>query len=206
MADWELSICGLEALARHCRHGVSHVVSILDPEEPEPESLAAWPAGARLMLRFHDIVGPSRWLAAPKAGHVELLLAFGRSLRGQAGHLLIHCHGGVSRSTAAAAALLLQAHPEADEDEVIGHVAGLRPQAWPNARIVTFADHILNRQGRLIEALGRFYGKRLSATPGLARRLHENGRSEEVEMAIYPDNARSGFVRRYADGRIADAA
>ena len=98
--------------------------------------------------------------------------------------MLIHCQGGVSRSTAAAVALLAQAHPEIDEDEIVAHVVSLRPQAWPNSRMVTFADEILGRNGRLVAALQRFYGQRLKDKPRLARQLHADGRGAEVAMAI----------------------
>lgn len=168
MADWDLTICGLDGLGRQCRPGVTHIVSILDPDRPDPAAVRRYPADRRLTLRFDDIEAPSRWFAAPKPGHVELLLAFGRRLPiGTAGHLLIHCHAGISRSTAAAAALLMQAHPDAEEDEIFAHIARIRPQACPNARIIAFADEILGRDGRLIAAARRFQARNVAALPRL---------------------------------------
>jgi predicted protein tyrosine phosphatase len=183
---WDVahSICGLEDLPWHCRPGTTHAVSILDPDCGDPRLLNCFPFQDRLVLRFHDIINPARCMIAPKRGHIELLLAFGRRLPRDAGtKLLVHCHGGVSRSTAAAAGLLLQAHPDVDEDDLLHHIASIRPQAWPNSRMIAFADEILQRDGRLVDALRRFYGRRLRSTPNLHRRLRMGGRGGEVEMA-----------------------
>jgi predicted protein tyrosine phosphatase len=38
-------------------------------------------------------------------------------------HLLVHCHAGVSRSTAAMATLLAEARPDWDEHSVFAHIA-----------------------------------------------------------------------------------
>ena len=43
-----------------------------------------------------------------------------------------------------------------DDDEAIAQVLRVRPQAWPNARMIAFADALLGRRGRLIAALDRF--------------------------------------------------
>src|SRR5947207_14007333 len=67
------------------------------------------PPHRRLSLWFHDIIDPAPDRLAPSHADVERLLAFGRELRDRSdGHILIHCHAGVSRSTAAAALILAQ--------------------------------------------------------------------------------------------------
>lgn len=178
------TICGISELPAHCGAGVTHVLSILDPDAIDPGDFEAYPRHHRLTLRFHDIVAPVSGMVAPEPEDVEALLQFGRRLaRDRGEHLLIHCHMGVSRSTAAATALLLQGHPLAEEDAVLAHVASLRPQAWPNSRIIALADDFLRRQGRLVEALGRFYRRRLRIDPDLAELLRSGGRGAEVDMA-----------------------
>src|SRR5205823_14193730 len=58
----------------------------------------------RLALRFHDIIETRPNCLAPQQADVERLLAFGHELiEGLPAHLLVHCHAGVSRSTASAA-------------------------------------------------------------------------------------------------------
>ncbi len=184
--NWEVShsICGIDELPWHCRPGLTHAVSILDPDIPDPRQASCFRWRERLVLRFHDIIEPMNGLVAPRRGHIELLLSFGRRFPCRtSARLLVHCHGGVSRSTAAAAALLLQAHPDADEDDVLARIAEIRPQAWPNSRMISHADEILQRDGRLVDALRRFYGRKLRRTPDLHRQLRLGGRGEEVEMA-----------------------
>jgi predicted protein tyrosine phosphatase len=186
VTDWPVKhiICGISELPDHSAAGVTHVLSILDPEVPDPASLAAFPPGERLTLRFHDIIDPFPGMIAPARPDIEALLAFGRRLpQDGPAHLLVHCHMGVSRSTAAAAALLLQAHPQANEQAVLDHIIATRPQAWPNSRMIVFADELLQRRGRLIAALGRHYRRQLDANPSLAEPMRAGGRGAEVDMA-----------------------
>jgi predicted protein tyrosine phosphatase len=181
-----LTICGIEELSEHGSRGVTHVLSILDPDYPEPEALRGWQAQDKVMLRFHDAIQPAPGLLMPERSHIETILDFGRRLTGSAaanGHLLVHCHVGVSRSTAAMACLLTQAHPNEDEDRIFSRLAELRPKAWPNSRMIAFADELLGRGNRLNAALARHYQRQLSAYPKLVDFMRENGRLREVQMA-----------------------
>ncbi|MGZ8896654.1 MAG: tyrosine phosphatase family protein [Candidatus Aminicenantales bacterium] len=182
------TICGLEELPGHGRAGVTHLLSLLDPDAPEPGFPELSAPLRRLTLRFHDVIAPSFPLVAPEPAHVEALLAFGRTLPGTASdtglaHLLVHCHMGVSRSTAAMAALLAQAHPELPEESIMARIAEIRPQAWPNSRLVRFADAQLGRDGRLVAALGWLYARQLARHPYFAEGLRNGGRAEEMELA-----------------------
>jgi predicted protein tyrosine phosphatase len=101
----------------------------------------------------------------PQIEHVEAILRFGRSLmtdaERQQAHLLVHCHAGISRSTAAMAMLLAQADLGEDEDRVFARIEDLRPQAWPNSLMIGMADELVGREGRLSAALSRFYAQQL---------------------------------------------
>ena len=90
---------------------------------------------------------------------------------------------GVSRSTAAMAIVLAQIHPDRDEDDLFERLLTIRPQAWPNSRMIGFADHLLGRGGRLTSALGKLYQRQLSRRPELADTMRRIGRGREVEMA-----------------------
>jgi predicted protein tyrosine phosphatase len=163
MGDWPFrhTICGLAELDGHRDAGLTAVVSILDPGTPEPPLLAAFAPQDRLTLRFHDINEPQPEMVAPEMTHVAALLDFARGRAGRADeHVLVHCHMGISRSAAAAIALLLQARPEVADELALGQVLKVRPQAWPNARMIAFADTLLGRGGRLIAALARFQQSR----------------------------------------------
>jgi len=53
-----ITICGIPELGEHCAAGVTHVLSILGPNSPDPPELAAFAPHRRLILRFHDVVEP----------------------------------------------------------------------------------------------------------------------------------------------------
>lgn len=186
MADLPLNqiICGIPELAGHARSRVTHVISILDPAEPEPLAFADYPPHDRLTLRFDDVIEPIPGFTPPMPEHIEQLLRFGREIGAEALEtLLIHCHAGVSRSTASATALLLQAFPELSADKVLDHIGQVRPQAWPNSRMIGFADEQLGRGGTLVAALNEFYRRRLAAELGLAEMMRAGSRGAEVERA-----------------------
>jgi predicted protein tyrosine phosphatase len=188
----ELTICGLDELHLHGSRGVTHVLSLLDPECPNPEAFSAFDRHHRLTLNFHDVVAPYRGYIAPSREDVETILQFGRSLPGDMApspeaHLLVHCHAGISRSTAAMAAILAQQHPDDDAERIFERVLAIRHKAWPNSRMIGFADDLLGRQGRMLVALGHLYRRQLRVFPHLEQYMRENGRTREVEMAASAD-------------------
>src|SRR3712207_6455151 len=99
-----LSICGLTELGAFQDAAVTHVLSILDPLHPEPADFQQYGPHKRLTLRFDDVIEPGTGLLMPERRHVEELLRFGEGLATTDGdplsHLLVHCHAGISRSTA----------------------------------------------------------------------------------------------------------
>ena len=184
LVPFQLTICGIDELAGHCPGGVTHVLSILDPGWPEPEALSIFDVHQRLRLRFHDVIESQPGWIAPERWDVELLLAFARGLNASGEtHLLIHCHAGVSRSTAAAALVLAQARADRPADEVLREVVRLRPRAWPNLRILEFGDDILGRGGEIVEAARAHYRRAIEREPWLADAMIEGGRGREVAAA-----------------------
>src|SRR5579883_357662 len=110
-----ITVCGLEELHSHADRKVSHVLSILDPDQPEPEAFGAYGEHARLELKFHDVIEEMPGFQPPQPEHVAKILDFGRDLLAEPQnlrHLLVHCHMGISRSTASMTLLLAQAQPE----------------------------------------------------------------------------------------------
>lgn len=154
--DHGLTICGLDELLGHRESGITHVLSILDPGMPKPKILEHYESlRHHRTLHFHDIAQPMAGAQAPSREHIAALLDYGRetiATLGADAHLLIHCHAGVSRSTAAAAILLAQHRPGAEE-AVLRAVVQRRPIAIPNVRMIAYADALLERDGALIGAL-----------------------------------------------------
>ena len=183
LAFSSLTVCGLDELEGHEGVGVTHVLSILDPDWPEPAAFEAFGPHFRATFRFHDVIEPAPGVVAPKKTDVEAILAFARDV-GEISHLLIHCHAGVSRSTAAMLMILAQAHARASEDSLVDRLVKIRPQAWPNSRMVAFADELLGRNGRLTAALGALYAERLKAQPELAEAMRHGARGREVELGL----------------------
>jgi predicted protein tyrosine phosphatase len=179
-----LTICGLDELSDHRDQGVSHVLSILDPDWPEPIEFGTFEPHSRTTLYFHDSIEPAPGIVLPTKAHVETILAFGRELGADMRRLLIHCHAGISRSTAAMTMILAQAFPLQSEDAIADRLVVIRPQAWPNSRMIGFADELLGREGRLNSAVSKIYARRLAGRPELAETMRRLDRAREVELAL----------------------
>jgi predicted protein tyrosine phosphatase len=189
---FRITVCGLDELTALAAAGPTHVLSILDPGWPEPDILRGFAVHRRLKLHFHDVIEPLPGWIAPERWDVELLLAFGRDIAGADDaapgvHLLVHCHAGVSRSTAAAILLLTQRHGARPADEAVAEVARLRPQAWPNLRILELGDAALGRRGEIVSAARAQYQRVLAREPQLAEAMIGGGRGREVAAAIGRD-------------------
>lgn len=187
IAPFRITICGIDELDGHRATGVSHVLSILDPGWPAPAALGAFGQHRRLELRFHDVIEEDlSGVLPPREAHVAALLAFGQRLTAEPtphAHLLVHCHAGVSRSTASMALILAQAQPGVAASRILGEVVWRRPQAWPNLRIIEMGDRLLDRRGELIAATHNVYRRQLRARPELAGQMRDDGRGRELKAA-----------------------
>ena len=181
----KVTICGIPELGAHCAAGVTHVLSILDPGWPDPEAFGDFTSHHRIALRFHDVIAPLPGVIVPTEKDVAVLLAFGREVAkaGADTHLLIHCHAGVSRSTASAALLLAQAEPMRSPEDIFAEIGRLRPQAWPNLLMLEFGERVLGRPGEIATAVAGQYRRVLAANPAFADFIIESGRGREVELA-----------------------
>lgn len=120
----------------------------------------------------------------PAAEDIEQILALGSELalsRPSHPHLLIHCHAGFSRSPAALALLVAQTGPSLAAETIAAEVLRIRPNAWPNLRIIELGDKLLDRGGQLMETAARIYRTRLAQDPSLTELMLENNRLREVE-------------------------
>jgi predicted protein tyrosine phosphatase len=180
-----ITICGISELGEHAAAvGITHVLSITGPNSPDPPELAALGAHRRLIMHFDDLIRPERDRIAPTRKDVERLLAFGREVGATPNaHLLVHCLAGVSRSTAAAALILMQANPELSATAVLDAVVAIRPCAWPNLLILELGDALLGRNGEIVAAAGVIYRRALDNEPRLADKMINAGRDREVSAA-----------------------
>lgn len=184
-----LTVCGIEELEGHGPKRPTHILSILDPGTPDPVAFGGFDRHHRVTLHFHDIIEPLPGLTLPEPEHVRRILDFADDLeadldRRDEGHLLIHCHMGISRSTAAMTMLLAQAYADEDAAGIIERLVAIRPQAWPNLRMIGFADEMLGRAGTLTAEVSRLHARQIAAKPHLAQVMSDLGRSREVESAL----------------------
>jgi predicted protein tyrosine phosphatase len=140
-----------EALA--AEHGASHAVSMLAPGTPYPVFSAMAPE-RHLKLTFHDIVEPMDGHSPPGVADAEQLIAFLSGWNREA-PLLIHCWAGISRSTAAAYIAMCQLQPAADEEDLAWDLRLASRSATPNRLIVSLADALLGRNGRMEDAIAQ---------------------------------------------------
>jgi len=181
-----MTVCGIEELAGHCSTGASHVLSILDPDHPVPEAFGTFGEHRKLEMRFHDIIDEAPGRLLPQPEHVASVLALGRDLLAEpkaTAHLLVHCHAGISRSTACMALILAQALPEQPAEAVLERVHKLREKAWPNLRLIEMGDAMLGRGGTLVRATHALHRLQLERRPHLAEFMELGGRGREVAAA-----------------------
>ena len=181
---FRITVCGIAELAGHGAAGVSHVLSILDPGFPDPDAFGAFGEHERLDLRFHDITDAQSDMRLPEREDVAALLRFGRDLERLAhAHLLVHCHMGVSRSTAAMTLILAQARPDRPGIEALAEVRRIRPRLWPNLRMIELGDDLLGRKGELVDAAIARYRHVLDRRPDVGDMMSAFGRGREVAAA-----------------------
>lgn len=117
-----------------------------------------------LHVAVHDILAPAEGMVYPAETHVDEILGFARRWD-RAAPMIVHCFAGISRSTAAAFSILCAARPDLDEEVVAQRIRQRSPEATPNSRIVSIADAMLGRSGRMVRAVEKI-GRGIDAFEG----------------------------------------
>ena len=153
---YRISVCGRSEVPAFQERGMTHLLSIDSPGSPTdtPE----WYNGVHRHLAFVDVESKTMAVAfglvAPQRLDVEEILEFGNeclaaSHKGGV-HLVIHCLAGVSRSPAAAYAIMCMLNGAGCERTAFEYLMHIRHCAAPNRLIVKYADELLGRQGAMI--------------------------------------------------------
>ena len=82
-----LTICGISELTDQRERSVTHVLSILDPDHPDPEAFGAYDPHHRTILRFHDIIHPIPGMILPQAWPNSLMVDFADEFLSRKGRL-----------------------------------------------------------------------------------------------------------------------
>jgi predicted protein tyrosine phosphatase len=147
-----IHVCSLARLHETVEDtGARHVVSLID-NDIRIERPAAIIEENHLWLRLHDISSPLDGYIMPDEEHIAELLSFVRRWDRRA-PLVMHCYAGISRSTASAFASVCALNPQRDEDAIAQALRRASPTATPNIRIVSLADRLLGRDGRMVAAI-----------------------------------------------------
>ena len=147
-------VCSLAALPATVETtGASHILTVMANVEQVRRPASVLEAN-HLRISMDDINEQIDGFVAPSGAHVEQALTFIRKWD-RAAPLVIHCYAGISRSTASAFMAVCALNPQQDEMTIADKIRKASPSASPNRLIVTLADQVLERQGRMIRALDR---------------------------------------------------
>lgn len=132
------------------RHQPSRVISLLSEEEEAPVFQGVDPD--RHLLLYVDRESCAKTISRAASARARDIVNFAKDWKGD-GHLLIHCNRGVSRSTAAAFIIMCMREPATSEAELMKRLRAVAPHADPCPMLVTYADEILGRDGRMADAV-----------------------------------------------------
>ncbi len=147
-----IHVCSLARLyATVDETGARHIVTLLRltdrverPRHIAPEN--------HLVLAVDDITAPVEGYTVPGDEHVRRLIDFvGQWDR--AAPMVVHCFAGISRSTAGAFVAACALNPQRDEQQIAWDIRRASRTAQPNSAIVSIADRLLQRDGRMVRAI-----------------------------------------------------
>lgn len=131
---------------------ITHVLA-LNFDDVEAPSESDPIEAARLRLRYRRMEEEGLKVTPPTIDHALSIIYFATRIAGIGGSLLCQCHAGISRSPAAAIICLATWLGPGHETDCVNEVLAIRPSAQPHRDLIAFADCILEREGRLIQAL-----------------------------------------------------
>lgn len=179
----QVTVTNVDKVPGWIHRGATHVITLLHSSErnhlfmPKDFKRENW-----LFLEMDDVVSPTADFA-PKVDQVKRLLEWAKKLPNDA-HLVVHCHAGVSRSTAAALAIKVQELGVNKIDEAVNWLLEARPQACPNPVITSIADDLLGANGELHAAAEEVANNKLLSLYG-GRLASRNRLKEQLTMYTY---------------------
>src|SRR6266704_1685472 len=147
-----IHVCSLARLhATVDETGARHIVTLLRLVDrvQRPAHIAA---ENHLVLAVDDITMPMDGYTAPAHEHVQQLIDF-VSAWDRATPMVMHCFAGISRSTAGAYVAACALNPNRGETAIAQALRRASATATPNLRIVSLADRLLGRSGRMVAAI-----------------------------------------------------
>ncbi|MCO6185478.1 protein tyrosine phosphatase [Rhizobium sp. L1K21] len=133
------------------RWRASHVISLLDPELPD-HLLPIIQNGEHIIARLRDQENLKDTSRFPDIV-VSLFETVRPAAENRSSRILVHCHMGVSRSTAFAYSMIAYRAGPGNEYDAFNAFLSIVNKPWPNRRIVEILDQYLGRGGRLVAPL-----------------------------------------------------
>ncbi len=147
-----IHVCSLSRLYETVEEtGAGHVVTLLKDTD-RVERPRTVDAANHLILGMDDITAPMDGYVIPCDEHVARLIDFVRGWN-RAKPMVVHCYAGISRSTAGAFVAACALNPRRDELAIAQALRCASATATPNIRIVSLADRMLARDGRMVKAI-----------------------------------------------------
>jgi predicted protein tyrosine phosphatase len=167
----DIRIYGVTEIASLENPKVDFMISVLSEKECRKFSLPAWVNKERhIWLPVSDFsIGYIRlWgQRSPGRNDIQDLLRFSRQIRAEQENsreplsVYVHCWMGISRSTASAYILLCDWLGEGNETQAAQMIREIRPIAFPNRLMVSYADDILERHGSMKRAIKKQFTRRI---------------------------------------------
>jgi predicted protein tyrosine phosphatase len=145
-------VCSLAQVAATVASArASHLISVINAATAvvRPPSIAET---NHLFVGINDIVEEQEGMILPADQHVQQILDFAKAWPRQQ-PLVVHCYAGISRSTATAFITLCATEPDRDEREIAQALRAASPTATPNSLLISLADDMLGRNGRMVDAI-----------------------------------------------------
>lgn len=159
-----IHVCSLARLhTTVAETGAKHVVTLMKDVAMvrRPDSIVE---ANHLLLDMDDITAIMDGYVPPSEAHVEKLIQFVTAWD-RTTPIVVHCYAGISRSTAGAFITACALNPKRDELSIARTIRSFSPTAQPNSRLVSLADDILGRKGRMVNAI-RAIGPGLASYEG----------------------------------------
>lgn len=171
-----IAVASLGQAKKHKRR-FDAVITVEDPACRTTAQLRFFtqPRPAHLVLQFEDVDDDGLGIRVATLDQVAEAIEFAEARKRES--LLVHCFHGVGRSAGIALAILASRCGAGQEEQALGDLLKIRPEATPNLVVVKLADQILDRRGALQAVVAQW-----------------EARTPHVQMAR---RARRDFVRRY---------
>ena len=145
-STFPVHVCSLDQVRELDVSTYDGIITIEDTTIKEPFRVQT-DEPKQLILRFDDINQPMDDYVIPQMSHIKRALEFADKI--EDGSLLVHCHAGISRSSAIALAVIAKRLGSGKEEEAVKTLEHVNPNCRPNKSIVEMTDELLERDWKL---------------------------------------------------------